>query len=600
MQRKDYYISYSPRDHQYASQLKEYIQSQELSVWIDQDLIPTGLSFAETISDFIRSCDDMFVLFSEHSIQSKYLIEELRMAISTADNRNKKIIVVYLDKQSVIAFQEFSLIPNDYPSFYVDTSNPSWPEVLFPILYQKKIDGKKARIYEEISELKKSELYLDASDKTTEIIEIILEQIQPSIPLRNQHLLIFELVICLEQLHDLYDHCCLDYSKEARKVTQNKLNMLKQLNDVFGQAAVDMSDVFYLCSMIRFLYLDREIRWDCADMITHGDIQTGGSMMTLQTSEYAEKQKKFREAYTQADLTSLQEGSEITTFIIDTQNYIYWTGVPKAKRHIAVKPKKVIQTELNEKLNAIARYINEGNRLFETIGCDEKTAAFVRCLITSYERLKNYCQEIGASDLTAECIKRIASLKERIQQYVDIEQKEHSTAENGIRALLGFSRPGVGDYDVFLCHRGQDTDIARKVYLFLKSRLREVFFDDVSLSEELSDTDYKNAIYQALDKARHFVVIITDLAELAPGYQRHEMDWMQEEMDVFHSEWIEGRKKGGNFVIIVTEDVYQKIVDANKCNIDLKWRRPTLIRLGAYQDQIAGYITDPSNITSQE
>ena len=600
MKRKDYFISYAAKDSRYAYQLKKYIESQGLSVWIDVDEITAGTGFAALISGAIRSCDDMFVLFSQYSIQSKFVMEELNHAISTAENRNKKIFLLFLDESSGISFQGLSPILKTYPSFYVDTSDSSWPEMLFPVLYQKKMEGKKALIYEEISELKKSELYLDASGKTTEIIEIILEQIQPSVSLRSQHLLIFELFICLAQLHDLYDHCCLDYSKEARDVTKSKLNMLKQLNKAFGQANADMSDIFYVCTMLRFLYWDREIRWDCADMITHGDMQTGSSMITLPTSEYAEKQKEFREAYIQTGLTSLDEGSEITTFVKETQKYIYWTSVPESKRHVAVKPKKTIPAKLNKKLKAIAGYINEGNRLFETIGCDEKSAAFIRCLITSYERLKNYCQEIGASDLTVECVKRIASLKERVQQYVDSEQKEHSTAENGIRALLGFSRPGTGNYDVFLSHRGYDTDIARNVYLFLKSRSREVFFDDVSLSEELSDTDYKNAIYQALDKARHFVVIITDLDELAPGYQRHEKDWMQEEMDVFHSEWIEGRKKDGNFVIIVTEDVYQKIVDANKCNIDLKWRRPTLIRLGAYQDQIAGYITNPSNTTNPE
>jgi hypothetical protein len=67
---------------------------------------------------------------------------------------------------------------------------------------------------------------------------------------------------------------------------------------------------------------------------------------------------------------------------------------------------------------------------------------------------------------------------------------------------------------------------------------------------------------------------------------------MQEEMDVFHSELIEGRKKNGNFVIIVTDEVYQQIVQTNKSNIDLKWRRHTLIKLGAFQEQIIGYIKD--------
>ena len=148
----------------------------------------------------------------------------------------------------------------------------------------------------------------------------------------------------------------------------------------------------------------------------------------------------------------------------------------------------------------------------------------------------------------------------------------------------------MGDYDVFLSHRSYDTDITETVYHFLKSRMKEVFFDAVSLSEELSDTDYKNAIFQALDKSKHFVVIITDLGELAPGYRKQETDWMQEEMDLYHSEKLEGRKPDGNLVIIVSDDVYDRVVAANKTNIDLKWRKHTLIRLGDYEDQIIGYL----------
>ena len=85
-------------------------------------------------------------------------------------------------------------------------------------------------------------------------------------------------------------------------------------------------------------------------------------------------------------------------------------------------------------------------------------------------------------------------------------------------------------------------------------------------------------------------MIVTDISELSPNYKKHKNDWMQEEMDVFHTEWIEGRKPEGNFIIIVTDDVYRQIVDANKKNIDLRWRRPTLIKLSEFRDLLPGYI----------
>lgn len=584
MKRKDCYLSYSHKDESLARQLKQYLESQGVSVWFAPDDIPVGFSFAETIVDAIRSCDYMIVLLSENSVQSEVVLHELDFAIETANNREKRVIPILVDDVKLTNNILFYLAT--YQCIQVDTADPSWPEAIAPFLQDIFLSNKKSIIYEELSELIKSGLYLDASVGIADIIDIILSQLQPVVSLRHQCELIIELDQCLGKLHAFYDHCAGDYSEKAREATQHKLDLLERMGGIFVKMPEEKQDLFFVCSMIRLIYWDREIRWDCADMITHGDVSQG-VVHTLPESDYAEKQSEYRDLYRQNDLSSLSEKSEtVLTFVRETERFLYQSE-PQSRQHPTSKT-----VEQNEKLEAIAGYIREGNRIFELIGNDEKAVAFIRCLITSYERLRNYCQEIGAANLTAECISRITDLKVKLQQFEDDELREHTAAERGIRALLGFSRPGLGEYDVFLSHRSNDTDIARDVYKFLKSRMKEVFFDEVSLSGELSDTDYKNAIYQALDKAKHFVVIITELKELAPGYQKQEKDWMQEEMDVFHSELIEGRKKNGNFVIIVTNDVYQQIVATNKTNIDLKWRRHSLIKLGEFQDQIIGYIKD--------
>ena len=120
--------------------------------------------------------------------------------------------------------------------------------------------------------------------------------------------------------------------------------------------------------------------------------------------------------------------------------------------------------------------------------------------------------------------------------------------------------------------------------------MQEVFFDAVSLSEELSEEEYEQAIFDSLDHSTHFVAIVTDAKELMPGCKPEERDWLQEEMIAFRHELIEHRKNG-KFLILVTDSVYQEFNKANKINMDIRWRQYSLIRINEFQDQIMGYLS---------
>ena len=582
---KDFFLSYSAKNMIFARQLKDYLESKKISVWFAPDDIPIGSNYMDSIASAIRDCDGMIVLLSEDSMESAWVYREVQYAFTCAEDRNKRIISIVLDNAKLT--DDFVFPLSDIQMIYANTVDPSWPEkALKPILQMKSHINEKAQKYEEFSELKKSFLYLEASEKLTEIIEIIIEQIDPQSSLRSQHELIIELNQCLEQLHSLYEHCEGDYSQKAREVTQSKLNAINRIKDMMMIFPHDNKDLFYICCRIRFLYWDREIRWDCADMITHGDVSEG-IVKTLPESEYAEKQEEYRVIYTNAAKEPVPgQPKAITEFIRHTETYLYeQPATPKNQRAISTQA----PSQDDEKLQAIAGYIREGNRIFEMIGQDEKAAAFLKCLITSYERLKNYCEEIGAREMTSECISRIASLKQQYMRFSDEDSKDHTKAEKGIRALLGFSRPGIGTYDIFLSHKSYDLDIAQDVYRFLKSNMREVFLDKISLPE-LSRAEYKDAILQALDKSKHFVVIISDVHLLEHLDHIDENDWVQREMDLFHSEIFEGRNKEGNFVILVTDNVFDEIKKHNKKNMDIKWRSYNLIRIREYKDQIMSYL----------
>lgn len=336
MNRYDCYLSYSHKDERFARQLKDYMISQGISVFFCPDDfcpddIKVGVSYTEAIANAIRNCDSMVVLLSESSIASRYVQIEVTFAIETAENRNKLIIPVLLDNCKVEG--AFLFLLGGYQWISVNTKESSWPESISPFLQSLVSSKRKAFLYEELSEYEKNDLYLKASSVITEIIGIIISHILPSKSLRDQFERIIELDKCLEQLHAYYDHCDCDYSKEAREVTQQKLDMLAKISDFASQISNSDQDLFTVCCMIRLIYWDREIRRDCADMITHGDV-SAGFVHTLPESEYADKQEDYRSIYISTDLKSIEEQSEtVRLFITETEKYLY-PYEPKFRKRI--------------------------------------------------------------------------------------------------------------------------------------------------------------------------------------------------------------------------------------------------------------------------
>ena len=126
-----------------------------------------------------------------------------------------------------------------------------------------------------------------------------------------------------------------------------------------------------------------------------------------------------------------------------------------------------------------------------------------------YERLKKYCEIIGAKDVVTNCIERI----DEIRTIMDKQEKASMTsekAEKGIRSLLGFTLPDSGDYDVFISFKSEDADLAEQIYQYCQRHLKEPFWSKKSLPE-LSKSEYEDAIYNALRKSKHFIVVLSKL-----------------------------------------------------------------------------------------
>ena len=67
-------------------------------------------------------------------------------------------------------------------------------------------------------------------------------------------------------------------------------------------------------------------------------------------------------------------------------------------------------------------------------------------------------------------------------------------------------------------------------------------------------------------------------------------DWVQREMEAFHTEIFEGRKEDSNFIILATDEVYNQIISQNKRNIYIDWRNYTILKISDYRETLMSYI----------
>ncbi len=259
-----------------------------------------------------------------------------------------------------------------------------------------------------------------------------------------------------------------------------------------------------------------------------------------------------------------------------------WSKNPQAEIEKIKSIIDSVSTQDDELLVSIAKFIQDGNKLFDILQKNGIAGDFLECLRESYERLKNYCIVVGADDVAAECAERIVEIRNEVgkQQKSMIENEK---AEKGIKSLLGFTLEDSGKYDVFISFKNEDSDLAEKIYEYCHKRIKEPFWSKKSLPR-LSKSEYSKAIDMALENSKHFVVVLSNLKYL-------DAEWIKYEMGVFNNEIKEGRKKDSNFIIVATDDVYDQIIQSNKTVLDIAYRRYQIIKMSEYEETLAQYIS---------
>lgn len=259
-----------------------------------------------------------------------------------------------------------------------------------------------------------------------------------------------------------------------------------------------------------------------------------------------------------------------------------WANNPRAEVEKIRNLVDSVSAQDDEILVSIAKFIQEGNKLFDILQKNGVAGDFLECLRESYERLMNYCKVVGADEVAAECAERIVEIRNSVGSK-QARAAENERAEKGIKSLLGYTLENSGKYDVFISFKNEDSDLAERIYEYCHKKMKVPFWSKKTLPR-LSKSEYSKAIDFALDNSKHFVVVVSDLNYL-------NAEWIQYEMDVFNNEIKEGRKKDSNFIIVATDKVYDQIIQSNKSALGIAYRRYQIIKMSEYEENLGRYFS---------
>ena len=571
----DLFLSYSHKDNEFAELLYKELSEFGLRVFDAQNSIQTGEEYSNVITSAIGSARYFVPIITKQSINSAWCMKELELALSRSkliipicfsweDIRSSDEICFYISRLSIIEADDFSQRDAArIAKMIADTVGAAKSE-----------DDD----FELLSDYIKSGATNNATRLLCKLVNANCQKLFKTYSPKQRKEFIVKLFPLLDKLQDIYDF---DYGKEANNLGHMKINVLGEIEKVLYFEEFKTDDLFYISSAIRLIYYDREIRWTAIDAITHGDLSDGIIKVPVIAEEkYEQKQRDFVIKYERELLG--QSNDEYTDddwhFICDTQKYIY-----KKDKIASAKEKKEEKKSTDEELLIqVASFMREGNKVFDLISENQQAEEFFRCLILSYERLKKYCEVVGEQKVCAECIDRIFELNKKINSGF-VGAKSTTKAQDGLKTLLGLTVPKSGRFDVFISHKSEDTDIASDMYYYLKQNLKEAFYDKETLPE-MSESQYRKSIMQALDGSTHFVLILSDLSFLN-SY------WVNLEMEVFQSEIDEGRKPNSNFIIVVTKEVYDEIMKSNKAALPIEYRRCEIMKVEDYKTKLLSYLS---------
>ena len=578
MAKYDAFISYVRLDGLFiATAIAHSLKEKGCSVFLDHESLGDGF-FISQINEAISSCEYFIPIITESYNHSECALKELEIALACSKERSKRIIpIIATDKLSDTLKNYIGV----YQWLFADDME-MLTERISTIIIESTVINKH---YDKLSEYTRLKNYNKEAETICQLIDLLIGRFQKDGSDTNQR------KTCVE-LHRLYtrlDQYTGGYNEESRQTvrriieTLNRMLELLYKDDVTEGGNRFINGLFYSAFAVQVIFLDREIRSECADVLTNGDVRT-----PCPDQSYIEKQKPFADAFLRlySPKAAKREAhtDEEISLIEETPRFLLVSSMASDKLPRPPQKRENTPASLSkddEILVSIAHFMQEGNKLFDALQQKRIEGSFLKCLLTSYERLKAYCQVVGAADVAAQCVERIVEIRDIVEKQENSDYTDDK-AEKGIRSLLGFTLHGSGDYDVFICFKNEDSDMAETIYKYCQKHLKEPFWSKKSLPE-LSKSEYEDAIFDALRRSRHFIVVISNLDYL-------KAKWIKKEMSTFDRAITEGRKTNANFVFVVTDGVYKEIIDSNKMCLDERYCGYQIIKMSEYETVLYKYL----------
>ena len=572
MAKYNFYISYSHRDgEEYASVVVRQLQKKGYKVFTDKSSLPDSNNWAVEILEAISNSDCFIPIITDQYLQSAWAMEELQLAISESKNRSKPVIpLVFCEAPlpSGICHHMENRI-----SYRIDSA-PQIRSVIDQIHRTWGYKYKSEALYERLAVYNESRYYNKSAAVVCQLFAMLLDQWTDADG-GQRRALCREMCRLYQPLLDYVG----SYDEESRKTAHEIMDTLQRVENLWkdGDTAFH-HDPFFAAFAVRALHAHRAIWLECVDVLSNGDVHN-----PTPAQEHRHKQDPFLQLLTQPQRW-WQYGNlsqEDAVFVAESSQFLL-----SQEEQFAPKPKDLSfsapkRSENDEILLSVAKYLQESNRLFDTLQKNGMSGEFLKCLMTGYERVKNYCEVVGASDVAADCVDRILELRTLIdkQDEGDCDEK----VKNGIKSLLGLTIQGSGRYDLFISFKHEDADLAESIYKYCQRHMKVPFWSKRTLPE-LSKSEYEDAIFGALRNAKHFVVVLSKLEYL-------NANWIKKEMSTFDRGITEGRKPGGNFVFVVTDDVYQQIIACNKECLDDRYCGYQIIKMSEYEESLLPYLS---------
>lgn len=579
MAKYNFYLCYSHKDTDLVQEV--YDRLTEKGYTCAYNIDPgVGTDWVDQIVDTISNSDCFIPVITDNFLSSTITYQELHFALRKSAERAQDIFPLLYTDHPLPSALEFQM--SAFPIYYIETTE----HLTKAVGHIDRLMGyqlKSAELYEKLAQYRELKHHPKVAETICQILDLIITS-WPAMVKSKQRLLCPEICSLMEQLA----LCPCPYGKEAKAIGDRILETVGSTGALLESDANQYAnDLFFSAFAVRLLYWKWEAKVWGFDLHYGGDVYQG-IIDPWPIAKGIEYQKPYLDVFQSAfdqvkdtlDNTDLYTPQE-AEFIRQTTNYVLSDEKNGITPFGSYAPPAEPKSKDEDILVSVAKFMQEGNKLFDVLQKQGIAGDFLKCLLTSYDRLKNYCQIVGANDVAAECVDRIVEIRSQLEKQTDAPTINNK-AETGIKSLLGLTLPGSGSYDVFISFKNEDSDLAEKVYHLCQKHMKVPFWSKRTLPE-LSASEYENAIYDALKKSKHFVIVLSKLEYL-------EANWIKEEMSVFNRAIKEGRKPNGNFVFVVTDDLYKEIIACNKTCLDERYCGYQILKMSEYESTLMSYI----------